>query len=51
MGRTVEGLTVARGLEDISTSEVSHICARLDEQVETFRLWPLLSSPDKAQVA
>lgn len=40
--RKVEDLVVALGLEGISKSEVSRICARLDEQVEAFRMRPLL---------
>jgi transposase-like protein len=40
--RKVEDLVVALGLEGISKSEVSRICARLDEQVEAFRGRPLL---------
>jgi putative transposase len=40
--RKVEDLVCALGLEGISKSEVSRICARLDEQVEAFRGRPLL---------
>jgi putative transposase len=40
--RKVEDLVLALGLEGISKSEVSRICARLDEQVEAFRGRPLL---------
>ncbi len=40
--RKVEDLVVALGLDGISKSEVSRICARLDEQVEAFRGRPLL---------
>ena len=40
--RKVEDLVAALGLEGISKSEVSRICARLDEQVEAFRGRPLL---------
>jgi len=40
--RKVEDLVVALGLEGVSKSEVSRICARLDEQVEAFRGRPLL---------
>jgi transposase-like protein len=40
--RKVEDLVVALGLDGISKSEVSRICARLDEQVEAFRGRPLV---------
>jgi putative transposase len=40
--RKVEDLVVALGLDGISKSEVSRICARLDDQVEAFRGRPLL---------
>ncbi len=40
--RKVEDLMVALGLEGISKSEVSRICARLDAQVEAFRQRPLV---------
>jgi transposase-like protein len=40
--RKVEDLVCTLGLEGISKSEVSRICARLDEQVEAFRGRPLL---------
>ncbi len=40
--RKVEDLVAALGLDGISKSEVSRICARLDEQVEAFRGRPLL---------
>jgi putative transposase len=40
--RKVEDLVVALGLDGISKSEVSRICARLDAQVEAFRGRPLL---------
>ncbi len=40
--RKVEDLMVALGLEGISKSEVSRICARLDAQVEAFRGRPLV---------
>jgi putative transposase len=40
--RKVEDLVLALGLEGISKSEVSRICARLDEQVEAFRGRPLV---------
>ena len=40
--RKVEDLVCSLGLEGISKSEVSRICARLDEQVEAFRGRPLV---------
>ena len=40
--RKVEDLVAALGLDGISKSEVSRICARLDEQVEAFRGRPLV---------
>lgn len=40
--RKVEDLVQAMGLEGISKSEVSRICARLDAQVEAFRGRPLV---------
>jgi putative transposase len=40
--RKVEDLVLVLGLEGISKSEVSRICARLDEQVEAFRGRPLV---------
>ena len=40
--RKVEDLVQAMGLEGISKSEVSRICARLDGQVEAFRGRPLV---------
>jgi transposase-like protein len=40
--RKVEDLVCAMGLEGISKSEVSRICARLDGQVEAFRGRPLV---------
>jgi putative transposase len=40
--RKVEDLVLTLGLEGISKSEVSRICARLDEQVEAFRGRPLV---------
>ena len=40
--RKVEDLVCTLGLEGISKSEVSRICARLDEQVEAFRGRPLV---------
>ncbi len=40
--RKVEELVCALGLEGISKSEVSRICAALDGQVEAFRCRPLL---------
>ncbi len=40
--RKVEDLVVALGLDGISKSEVSRICARLDEQVEAFPGRPLV---------
>lgn len=40
--RKVEDLAQALGIESISRSEVSRICARLDEQVEAFRSRPLM---------
>jgi len=40
--RKVEELAAALGVESLSKSEVSRICASLDEQVEAFRERPLL---------
>jgi putative transposase len=40
--RKVEELAEALGIESISKSEVSRICARLDMTVEAFRMRPLL---------
>ena len=40
--RKMEELAAALGVESLSKSEVSRICARLDEQVEAFRGRPLL---------
>jgi len=40
--RKVEELAQALGIDGISKSEVSRICARLDEHVEAFRGRPLL---------
>lgn len=40
--RKVEDLVVALGLEGISQSEVSRLCARLEQQVKAFRGTPLL---------
>ena len=40
--RKVEDLAHALGIDSISKSEVSRICARLDAQVEAFRCRPLL---------
>lgn len=39
--RKVEDLVQAMGIENLSKSEVSRLCATLDEQVETFRNRPL----------
>lgn len=39
--RKVEDLVQAMGVENLSKSEVSRICAGLDEQVEAFRQRPL----------
>lgn len=40
--RKVEDLVRALGLENLSKSEVSRICGRLDQQVEAFRGRPLV---------
>lgn len=39
--RKVEDLVQAMGIDGVSKSEVSRICAALDEQVEQFRNRPL----------
>jgi putative transposase len=39
--RRVDGLVKALGLEGISKSQVSRLCATLDEEVERFRMRPL----------
>ena len=42
--RRVDALVKALGLEGISKSQVSRLCAALDEEVERFRMRPLLAA-------
>jgi transposase-like protein len=42
--RRVDGLVKALGLEGISKSQVSRLCAELDEAVERFRMRPLIEA-------